>query len=66
MNIHKMIAELQVEKERLDEAILALERLSAGKARRRAKSSRAAARDTVEPEAHERQNRAREHASSKS
>ena len=30
-----MIAELQAEKERLDEAIQALERLSAGKLRRR-------------------------------
>lgn len=36
MNIHKMITELQAEKERLDEAISALERLSAGsKSRRR-------------------------------
>jgi hypothetical protein len=39
MNIHKMIAELQAEKERLDEAILALERLSAGKVKKRSKSS---------------------------
>ena len=30
-----MIAELQAERQRLDEAITALERLSAGKARRR-------------------------------
>jgi hypothetical protein len=39
MNIHKMIAELQAEKQRLDDAILALERLSAGKVKKRAKSS---------------------------
>lgn len=35
MDLHKMIAELQAERQRLDEAIQALERLSAGKARRR-------------------------------
>jgi hypothetical protein len=35
MDIHKMITELQAEKARLDEAIQALERLSAGKLRRR-------------------------------
>ena len=35
MDLHKMIAELQVERQRLDEAIQALERLSAGKSRRR-------------------------------
>jgi hypothetical protein len=35
MNLHKMIAELQAERQRLDEAIQALERLSAGKTRRR-------------------------------
>ena len=34
MDLHKMIAELQAEKQRLDEAIQALERLSAGKAGR--------------------------------
>jgi hypothetical protein len=38
MNIHKIIAELQAEKSRLDEAICALERLSAGdKTKRRPK-----------------------------
>ncbi len=35
MDLHKMIAELATERDRLDEAILALERLSASKARRR-------------------------------
>lgn len=35
MDLHRMIAELQAERQRLDEAIQALERLSAGKARRR-------------------------------
>lgn len=35
MDLHKMIVELQAERQRLDEAIQALERLSAGKARRR-------------------------------
>ena len=35
MDVTKMIAELQDEKDRLDEAILALERLAAGKNRRR-------------------------------
>ncbi len=35
MDLHKMIAELQAERQRLDEAIVALERLSEGKARRR-------------------------------
>jgi hypothetical protein len=40
MNLHKMIAELQAEKERLDEAILALERLSAGKPKRLPKAKR--------------------------
>ncbi|HMF75475.1 MAG TPA: hypothetical protein VK604_07400 [Bryobacteraceae bacterium] len=35
-----MISELQLEKERLDEAILALERLVAGKNRRRGRPSR--------------------------
>ena len=38
MNIPKMIAELQAEKQRLDEAILALERLAVGnKTKRRVK-----------------------------
>jgi len=40
MNLHKMIAELQTEKQRLDEAILALERLAAGKPKRRGKAAR--------------------------
>lgn len=35
-----MIAELQTEKERLDEAILALERLSTANSRRRSRPSR--------------------------
>jgi hypothetical protein len=35
MDLHRMIAEIQEERHRLDEAIEALERLSAGKARRR-------------------------------
>jgi hypothetical protein len=35
MNIHKMISELQAEKQRLDEAIGALERLSAGSKNKR-------------------------------
>ncbi len=44
MNIQKMITELQAEKERLDEAIGALERLSAGnKAKRRPRAERPAA-----------------------
>lgn len=41
MDLLKMIAELQTEKERLDEAILALERLStANSSRRRGRPSR--------------------------
>jgi hypothetical protein len=40
MDLHKMITELRLEKERLDEAILALERLVAGKTRRRGRPSR--------------------------
>jgi hypothetical protein len=35
MDLLKMIAELQAERQRIDEAIQALERLSAGKVRRR-------------------------------
>jgi hypothetical protein len=35
MDLVKMIAELQAERQRIDEAIQALERLSAGKVRRR-------------------------------
>ena len=35
MDLHKMITELQAERQRLDEAIQALERLSVGQARRR-------------------------------
>jgi hypothetical protein len=35
MDLLKMIAELQAERQRIDEAIQALERLSAGKMRRR-------------------------------
>jgi hypothetical protein len=40
MDLHMMITELRREKERLDEAILALERLGAGKTRRRGRPSR--------------------------
>ena len=41
MNIHKIISELQAEKQRLDDAIGALERLSAGhKSKRRPKTDR--------------------------
>ena len=40
MDLHKMITELQAEKMRLDEAIQALERLSAGKIRRRGRPPR--------------------------
>ena len=50
MNIHKMIAELQAEKERLDEAIVALERLAAGnKAKRRVKPPRSGSGGDGEP-----------------
>ncbi len=35
MDLPKMISELQAERNRLDQAIIALERLSAGKIRRR-------------------------------
>jgi hypothetical protein len=40
MDLLKMIADLQTEKERLDEAILALERLSTANTRRRGRPSR--------------------------
>ena len=40
MDLNKMIAELQSERDRLDQAILALERLSAGQARRRGRPPR--------------------------
>jgi hypothetical protein len=51
MNIPKMIAELQAEKERLDEAIVALERLATGnKAKRRLKPPRSGPGATGEPE----------------
>jgi hypothetical protein len=42
MNLQKMIIELQAEKARLDEAIVALERLAAGKVKRRTKYKTAA------------------------
>jgi hypothetical protein len=52
MNIPKMIAELQAEKERLDDAIVALERLATGnKAKRRVKPPRSGSGGTGEPEA---------------
>jgi hypothetical protein len=35
MDLHKMIVELESERDRLNQAILALERLSAGKAKKR-------------------------------
>jgi hypothetical protein len=35
MDLHRMVAELREERQRIDEAIAALERLSAGTARRR-------------------------------
>jgi hypothetical protein len=40
MDLLKMIAELQTEKQRLDEAILALERLSSANSRRRGRPPR--------------------------
>ena len=40
MDLQRMIAELKAEKTRLDEAILALERLSTGKLRRRGRPPR--------------------------
>jgi hypothetical protein len=40
MDLLKMIAELQTEKQRLDEAILALERLSTSNARHRGRPTR--------------------------
>ncbi len=42
MDLGRIISELEAEKQRLDEAILALERLSAGKANRRGRPPRAA------------------------
>jgi hypothetical protein len=48
MNIHKMISELQAEKQRLDDAIGALERLSAGnKSKRRPKREPSDARESL-------------------
>ncbi len=49
MDINRMIAELQEEKERLSEAILALERLAVGKNRPRVRSS-APAKSNGSPE----------------
>ena len=40
MDLNKMIAELQAERGRLDQAIVALERLSAGQSRRRGRPPR--------------------------
>jgi hypothetical protein len=51
MDLLKMIAELQTEKERLDEAILALERLSTSNARRRGRPSRAPKEEELRAEA---------------
>jgi len=50
MDLSKMIAELQAEKERLDEAIQALERLAANKVRRKGRPPR---REEHAPEEHE-------------
>jgi hypothetical protein len=50
MNITKMIAELRAEKERLDEAIVALERLSASSRTRRRAKLRQATGEVNEPE----------------
>jgi hypothetical protein len=51
MNIPKMIAELQAEKERLNEAIVALERLATGnKAKRRIKLPHGGSGGTGEPD----------------
>jgi hypothetical protein len=51
MNIPKMIAELQAERERLDEAIVALERLSASsKTKRRFRPPHGAQHESTEPE----------------
>jgi hypothetical protein len=58
MDLQKMIAELTTERDRLDEAILALERLAAGKARRRGRPpswlkdeiERHSQEETAEPE----------------
>jgi hypothetical protein len=65
MNIQKIIAELQGEKERLDEAIRVLERLSAGEVKRQVSPVRAAHRETEEPKSDEGQNRTREQAAGK-
>ncbi len=40
MNLQKMISELEAERDRLDEAILALERLSTSNAKRRGRPPR--------------------------
>ncbi|HSU30427.1 MAG TPA: hypothetical protein VLJ11_04270 [Bryobacteraceae bacterium] len=40
MDLHKIIHELQIEKQRLDEAIIALEKLSNGGSHRRGRPSR--------------------------
>jgi hypothetical protein len=40
MDLHKIIHELQIEKQRLDEAIIALEKLSNGGAHRRSRPYR--------------------------
>jgi len=40
MNLPKLIAELQAERDRIDEAILALERLSVANAKRRGRPAR--------------------------
>lgn len=51
MNIPKMIAELQAEKQRLDEAILALERLAIGNKTKRRVKPRSGPAGTGEPDA---------------
>jgi hypothetical protein len=50
MNLRKMIVELEQEKNRLDEAILALERLSRSVAKRRGRSPRWESEPAVAPE----------------
>jgi hypothetical protein len=51
MDLLKMIAELQTEKQRLDEAIEALERLSAANTRRRGRPPRWAKQERQRQEA---------------
>ncbi len=57
MNLQKMISELEAEKARLDEAIVALERLSAGKSKKQRPRHKTVAsteteEETAGPESH--------------